>query len=1414
VCLFRRGAWRTVQACGAAYDGYKQVKRLILILFVFSFAGTPLLAATHVAASCSRNDVRAAINAANPGDTVQVPAGTCNWTGGLSISGIQLIGAGKSTSGTVITAGAVSMTKHGAHYTRVSGFRFTGSDRHVSVSGSPSNRPYIIDNNYFFTDGGSGSSTLVGISVNGGLLHHNDFTASNPTNADVFNIRTGEDWSQPPTFGIADTTGERNIYFEDNVFTNILETAPDGDVGGRFVIRHNTYRDSSIVFHSSAPVDSGDNSGGTRQFEIYNNVFERVSDSAAINKWIWARGGSGVIANNTMDQAESPDGSSYPNKSEILLTLGCPGAYPMQYQVGQSNRNPENPPSHPLLIFGNTGAGASDRNFLSVAGSGTAGPRCSNADNYIRVNRDYYLSNEWNWVPYAYPHPLQSLTTGSPAPLPVIDTTSPSVPTNPSAASLSSGINLSWTMSTDNVGVVGYLVERCQGAGCTNFVQIATASGNAYSDTGLTSNTTYRYRVRAMDAVGNLSGYSSVVNGTTQAGSGGGNASLPEGQTGIAASFPGDANIQSNANVLFADDFESYTSASELTTRWNSFYQSSNTRIATEAGSRFAGSKALELTLPASSAEVSNAVVKNISPAQDSLFVRVYTKFDSLYQINTQSNHNGIRISAQYPGPGTPPNGRDFFMAMVENSTFYDEAGPGYSHVYVYHPEQRSQWGDIWYPDGRILPFDRTPGDFGPTFVSRQDFIPQQDRWYSYEFMLKANTPGQRDGRIAFWIDGNLMADFQNVRLRDVSTLKIDQIQLELHAQAGGSARPNKKWYDNLVVARSYIGPVSSGTPPATDTTAPAAPTNVYAAAVSSSQINLSWTAGTDNVGVSGYRLERCQDASCTSFSQIAAPTGTSYSDTGLTAGTTYRYRVRAADAAGNLSDYSSAINGTTQSTSPGGGGSGGTGGGSGGGSGGSGGGGTGGGAPSTEPTTRFVISGDGGQSWVTPGETQPLATGYARVEQEGSSSTLSGLAIFGLRPAGILVSEASVPALPPMTSGRIYVEVMGAVNTGVAFANPNSTPVEISFYFTDAERGDFGHASFTLGSSSQKAAFMNEAPFNGGTAMRGSFTFSASQPVGVIAIRGFTNERSDFLMTTLPVSEIGITSSDPVVVPHFADGGGWTTQLVLINPSDTLISGYTQFFSAGSSGQNGSVVDMTVNGVPTSTLYYAIPPRGILRLVTGNSAETTRAGQIRVTPTGAGAPSAVVIFSFKRNGVTVTEAGVPSVPARRSFRMYSETSGHQGDAGLIESGIAIANPTAASVTVTLALVDMNGSAPVQPTTFTMPGNSQMARFTSELFPGLSGNFKGFLQATADAPIGVTGVRGRYNERGDFLVTSTPPGSDEQTPAASRLVFPHIVSGGGFTTRLVVFGRSSSGSLWLTSQNGIILPPISLQQLP
>ena len=101
-------------------------------------------------------------------------------------------------------------------------------------------------------------------------------------------------------------------------------------------------------------------------------------------------------------------------------------------------------------------------------------------------------------------------------------------------------------------------------------------------------------------------------------------------------------------------------------------------------------------------------------------------------------------------------------------------------------------------------------------------------------------------------------------------------------------------------------------TPAGADTTPPSAPSGVTATASGSSIINLSWTASTDNVGVTGYRVERCTGANCATFAQIATPTGTTFSNTGLAGSTSYSYRVRAVDAAGNLSAYSGIASATT----------------------------------------------------------------------------------------------------------------------------------------------------------------------------------------------------------------------------------------------------------------------------------------------------------------------------------------------------------------------------------------------------------------------------------------------------------------------------------------------------------------------
>jgi chitodextrinase len=96
------------------------------------------------------------------------------------------------------------------------------------------------------------------------------------------------------------------------------------------------------------------------------------------------------------------------------------------------------------------------------------------------------------------------------------DTTPPSVPANLAVTGVtSSSVSLSWSPSTDNVGVAGYRVYR-------NGTQVGTSAGTSFTDTGLSASTQYSYTVAAYDAAGNVSAQSGAVTATTSSSGGGG----------------------------------------------------------------------------------------------------------------------------------------------------------------------------------------------------------------------------------------------------------------------------------------------------------------------------------------------------------------------------------------------------------------------------------------------------------------------------------------------------------------------------------------------------------------------------------------------------------------------------------------------------------------------------------------------------------------------------------------------------------------------------------------------------------------------------------------------------------------------------------------------------------------------------
>ena len=310
---------------------------------------------------------------------------------------------------------------------------------------------------------------------------------------------------------------------------------------------------------------------------------------------------------------------------------------------------------------------------------------------------------------------------------------------------------------------------------------------------------------------------------------------LPEGNTGIASKFAADAGIEKDPAVLFHDDF----SAGNFK-KWdranNGSVPASFTHFVDYPQSAHSAKKAVEFTVPKSDAESGTGMEKWFKPGVNVLFLRYYSKFDKDFD-QIGSSHNGSYMSASYDRdghatPGERADGKNKFLVGLEDWRGEDkDRSPGELNFYCYHPEQRSNYGDHFYPSGLVMPYGENglgnKNTFGANFVKRPDFLPELDRWYCFEFMVKVNTPGERDGRIACWIDGKLTADIPNFRLRDVDTLKIDKCSLSLHIK-NPSRRDNKKYYADVVMASSYIGPMVekavAAVPVASETKTPAAP--------------------------------------------------------------------------------------------------------------------------------------------------------------------------------------------------------------------------------------------------------------------------------------------------------------------------------------------------------------------------------------------------------------------------------------------------------------------------------------------------------------------------------------------------------------------------------------------------------------
>jgi hypothetical protein len=305
------------------------------------------------AASCSRADVQNAIDRAQDGDTVVIPAGACAWTSPISIQGkgIHLRGASKGDVTITHDAGSetlLEVQEDASHLVEISNLRFiegnSDADAHLFIGGN--GRPVLVHDSYFETDG----SMLRSIrwSSNRGVIWGNEFYSNEQNDQAVVFVNTTLDssWSTPDTMGMRDTTGESNVYVEDNLFRQMYLQALDPDSNSRVVVRHNTFEHSGMASHGADTSEDG-----TRHWEIHDNTFTFTnfgdcdgSQTPPLNWYFYIRGGTGIIADNVWADINS---CAWGNKSEVNMTIQnlrrnsgpypCWTTYPAPRQVGQSH---------------------------------------------------------------------------------------------------------------------------------------------------------------------------------------------------------------------------------------------------------------------------------------------------------------------------------------------------------------------------------------------------------------------------------------------------------------------------------------------------------------------------------------------------------------------------------------------------------------------------------------------------------------------------------------------------------------------------------------------------------------------------------------------------------------------------------------------------------------------------------------------------------------------------------------------------------------------------------------------------------------------------------------------------------------------------------------------------------------------
>jgi hypothetical protein len=297
---------------------------------------------------------------------------------------------------------------------------------------------------------------------------------------------------------------------------------------------------------------------------------------------------------------------------------------------------------------------------------------------------------------------------------------------------------------------------------------------------------------------------------------------------GLAAKYPGDAGIAKNAAVIFADDFESWPQEGTQPPPGTWGLRKGKTgRTRTVAGQIMAGGamgpgkRVLEIacwTVGGGSSVGGlskklgnyNHAKEGLGGGHDELYVRYYIKFDEGYEAvrNHGANLGGrdvTRGGSAWVGMAAirDVSSRGYFYSGVQPRGKGGKRGGRELEMgfYSYHLDKRGPWGENYDVQRRI-----------PIKVGT---------WHCVERRMKLNSvdrakadPANADGVEELWIDGRLSIRKPGVRFRRAGQLHITYLSLETYYHGLPAkykpAKPIKVYFDHLVIARKYIGPLKA----------------------------------------------------------------------------------------------------------------------------------------------------------------------------------------------------------------------------------------------------------------------------------------------------------------------------------------------------------------------------------------------------------------------------------------------------------------------------------------------------------------------------------------------------------------------------------------------------------------------------